>query len=113
LITKGNEANTKGNLGALRSALSIYYGDTEGQYPADTLASLTASAKYMSVIPMAKMPQSANYNAGHADSSLVTASAGNSDAGGWVYDNTSDANWGRAMVACTHSDSKGNKWTSY
>src|SRR5216684_2042121 len=60
LITKGNEANTKGNLGALRSALSIYYGDTEGFYPADTLGgltgSLTASGKYMGAIPVAKSP---------------------------------------------------------
>src|SRR6266566_9732612 len=57
LITKSNEANTKGNLGALRSALSIYYGDMEGWYPTDTLTtSLTSSGKYMTTIPLAKLP---------------------------------------------------------
>ena len=44
LITKSNEANTKGNLGAMRSALSIYYRDMEGWYPTDsTLNALTNS----------------------------------------------------------------------
>jgi len=33
LLRKSNEGACKGNLGALRSALSIYYGDMEGQYP--------------------------------------------------------------------------------
>lgn len=33
LIRKLQEATTKGNLGVLRSALSIYYVDNEGFYP--------------------------------------------------------------------------------
>ncbi len=35
LIRKSNEGASKGNLGAIRSALSIYYGDLEGTYPAN------------------------------------------------------------------------------
>src|SRR5260221_2592206 len=72
LITKSNEANTKGNLGALRSALSIYYGDMEGWYPTDTLVSLTLNGKYMTSIPVAKLPAVSGLNAGHTDSSVVT-----------------------------------------
>jgi prepilin-type N-terminal cleavage/methylation domain-containing protein len=114
LITKGNEANTKGNLGSLRSALSIYYGDTEGQYPADDLTSLTSSSKYMTAIPVAKLPAVSSYNTGHADSAGVTQETTPGDGGGWSYDNTStDNNWGRILVRCTHSDSRGNLWTSY
>src|SRR5436853_4127680 len=71
LITKGNEANTKGNLGAIRSALSIYYGDTEGFYPSDTMQSLSFSGKYMNAIPVAKYPSVTNFNPGHADASTV------------------------------------------
>src|SRR3954467_4531931 len=63
LITKGNEANTKGNLGAIRSALSIYYGDTEGSYPVDSaMTGLTANSKYMTSIPVAKLPSSSGQN---------------------------------------------------
>ena len=62
LIRKSGEGSSKGNLGALRSALSIYYGDMEGQYPA-TLNGLTIAGKYLGTIPAAKTP---NY---HSDSS--------------------------------------------
>ena len=41
LVTKSKEAAVKGSLGSIRSALSIYYSDTEGIFPAT--ASLTAS----------------------------------------------------------------------
>src|SRR5438046_6972897 len=89
LITKGNEANTKGNLGAIRSALSIYYGDMEGSYPIDTLASLSTGSKYMSTTPTAKTPVVSGFNAGHADNNAVTATITVGDAGGWAYDNVS------------------------
>ena len=121
LISKGNEANTKGNLGAIRSALSIYYGDMEGWYPIDTLGgttgSLTAAGKYMTSVPNAKYPQVSGNNIGHADNSSVTATTSATtfaDAGGWAYDNVQgDTNWGRILAGCTHSDSRGNLWTSY
>jgi prepilin-type N-terminal cleavage/methylation domain-containing protein len=116
LIVKGNEANTKGNLGAIRSALSIYYGDTEGYYPVNQdLSGLTLNNKYMSNIPIAKLPAVATLNTGHADSAAITGTVTtNSDAGGWAYDNsTLDSNWGRLLVSCAHSDSRGNLWTSY
>src|ERR1700747_1983586 len=72
LITKSNEANTKGNLGAMRSALSIYYGDMEGLYPTDNLAILTTSNKYLTSIPIAKLPAAQDLNTGHNDSASVT-----------------------------------------
>lgn len=114
LIIKGNEANTKGNLGAIRSALSIYYGDMEGWYPVDALGTLTTNAKYMGTIPFAKFPANSTNNVGHADSSTVTTGITVADNGGWNYDNSSgDSNWGRLSAACTHSDTKGSLWTSY
>src|ERR1035437_2659925 len=93
LIRKSGEGASKGNLGAIRSALSIYYGDMEGQYPAD-LASLTVSGKYLSNIPVAKSP---NY---HPDSSAVTAAASTAnDGGGWLFNNLAgDANLGTVFV---------------
>src|SRR5262245_45014450 len=85
LVTKAKEGATKGSLGALRSALSIYYADMEGLYPA-TLAALNVQGKFIATIPVAKVP---NY---HGDSSSMSAgspTAAFTDAGGWAYDNTS------------------------
>ena len=109
LIRKSSEGASKGNLGALRSAMSIYYGDMEGQYP-DLLASLTVNGKYLTVVPNAKAP---NY---HGDSSVETtgALAAVADGGGWYFVNVAaDPNIGNVLVRCTHTDTKGSQWTSY
>ena len=107
LIRKSSEGASKGNLGAVRSALSIYYGDLEGQYP-DNMASLTIAGKYLQVVPMAKVP---NY---HGDISTVALTQTANDKAGWAYNNlTTDANIGNALVNCTHTDSKGSIWTTY
>ncbi|MDE2490246.1 MAG: hypothetical protein KGM24_05325, partial [Elusimicrobia bacterium] len=110
LIRKSKEGASKGNLGSLRSSLSIYYGDLEGNYPT-ALGALTVSGKYLSAIPDAKAP---NY---HGDSSVEVDGAGAgaiTDAGGWVYNNVAtDSNVGQVLVNCTHTDTKGSSWTSY
>ena len=108
LVRKSNEGASKGNLGAVRSALSIYYGDNEGVYPTDSLGSLTLNGKYLTSMPLAKTP---NY---HPDSATVANVTSGNDAGGWAYDNTTtDPNYGTVWVNCTHTDTKGNIWTSY
>jgi prepilin-type N-terminal cleavage/methylation domain-containing protein len=107
LIRKSSEGASKGNLGAVRSALSIYYGDMEGQYPAN-LDSLTVNGKYLSAVPSAKSP---NY---HADTSVVKYQLLSDDGAGWSYNNTNlDANQGTILVNCTHTDTKGTVWTVY
>ncbi|OIO08021.1 MAG: hypothetical protein AUJ52_08960 [Elusimicrobia bacterium CG1_02_63_36] len=108
LIRKSNEGATKGNLGAIRSALSIYYGDMEGYYP-NLPESLTIDGKYLSSVPKAKTP---NY---HADSAAFTnASVVGDSAEGWRYDNVSgDPNYGTLWVNCSHTDSKNSVWTTY
>jgi prepilin-type N-terminal cleavage/methylation domain-containing protein len=109
LIRHSGEGTSKGNLATIRSAISIYYSDMEGTYPAD-MASLTIAGKYLTVIPPAKSPYY------HTDSSLIEyAAAGNgSDAGGWQYNNFVNApNLGTVWVNCIHTDSMGTQWTSY
>ena len=109
LIRKSSEGASKGNVGSIRSALSIYYGDLEGQYPSDA-AALTVAGKYLAAMPNAKAP---NY---HTDTSVPiepTAVAPN-DGGGWMYNNiATDSNLGTVFVNCTHTDTKGTTWTSY
>ena len=110
LIRKSSEGATKGSLGSLRSAIGIYYGDMEGQFPADP-ASLTVGGRYLRAIPPAKTP---NY---HPDSSAIllgSAAGGFTDGGGWGYDAApGDQDYGGIFVNCTHTDSKGSVWSSY
>ena len=109
LIRKSSEGASKGNLGAIRSAMAIYYGDMEGIYPAN-MAALTISGKYLTAIPTSRAP---NY---HADSSGVVffSVAGLTDAGGWSYNDIStNANSGNVLVSCTHTDTKGTIWSGY
>jgi prepilin-type N-terminal cleavage/methylation domain-containing protein len=110
LIRKSSEGASKGNVGSIRSALSIYYGDLEGVYPA-SVAALTISGKYLSEVPKAKAP---NY---HADSStpvLGSAVTAANDAAGWWYNDVgTSSNFGQLLVNCTHTDTKGTVWTNY
>ena len=115
LVAKSQEGRSKANLGTIRSALSIYYGDSEGWYPTDTLTSLTTGGRYLQSIPNADLPKTTN-SAGHTSNNTVTAGAAGSDAnGGWGYDNTGQASstWGKVFVACTHQDLRAAIWSSY
>lgn len=107
LIRKSSEGASKGNLGAIRSALSIYYGDLEGTYPSN-MASLTVAGKYLTAVPVSKSP---NY---HADTSTIVNQTSSNDGAGWSYNNdASNANFGTVWVNCTHTDTKTTVWTVY
>lgn len=123
LIRKSKEGSTKGNLGSLRSALSIYYGDTEGQYPdgglktngSPVLAALVP--KYLAAVPPA---DAGGY---HSSANTVynhdTYSGHNHDFGYWGYDGVDtpapapDSDYGKVWVMCWHTDSKGSSWSQY
>jgi prepilin-type N-terminal cleavage/methylation domain-containing protein len=110
LVRKSSEGAAKGNLTALRSAMSIYYGDMEGQYPADP-AALTVGGKYIARIPVAKTP---NYHGDLASIYLGSTSGGFQNLGGWFYDSDpTDAAFGSLWVDCTHTDTRGSVWTAY
>ncbi len=110
LIRKSSEGASRGNLGAIRSAMSIYYGDMEGQYPSDS-AALTLSGKYMTSIPVSKTP---NYHADTASMFQGSQAGGFQDLGGWIYDSApGDQSYGSIWVDCTHTDTKGLAWTTY
>jgi prepilin-type N-terminal cleavage/methylation domain-containing protein len=109
MIRKADEGSTKGNLGSIRAALTIYFGDLDGYYP-DTLDALTPSAKYLWKVPSSKLT---NY---HPVSN--TASLGATQpipaSGNWWYNNVvGDQHYGDARVNCIHTDSKGTIWTEY
>jgi type II secretory pathway pseudopilin PulG len=123
LINKSHESSTKGNLGTLRSAISIYYGEMEGWFPVPTvnntgLEEILAmdSGKYLKEIPKCFTP-------GHHSSSYsvdITVSSGDesSGAGAWGYQEAmnpgpGEKKWGDIWVNCTHVSEKGDVWASY
>ena len=104
LIDRAKEAKTQGNLGALRSALSIYYGSWEGVWPSTGTLSTVLAPKYIQTIPTVTLPNS--YTTDHDDTSAETSTAG--DTGEWFYDGTGVLN-----VNCTCTDTKDvtvNQW---
>lgn len=120
LISKSQEGSVKGNLGSIRSAVSIYYGDTEGYYPYNNLSELTFAAKYLTTMPASQLPRTSHNLAGHPRTTTVTtanltAAAGEGTSlGGWQYDNEpTRTTWGNVIVGCIHSDLRGVLWTSY
>lgn len=130
LIRKSGEGAIKGSLGAMRSAITIYYGDMEGVYPTD-LNSLTIGGKYMGAIPTVHVP---NY---HDKTSVIRHNVAPNafgcgsgyvlNTGEWIYwsDNGSLCGsapvpvgqnrhyQGEIWVACDHTDTKGSLWRSY
>ncbi|MHB2026776.1 MAG: type II secretion system protein [Elusimicrobiota bacterium] len=107
LVRESNEGSTKGNLGSVRSAMNIYYGDMQGVYP-QQIVDLTIAGKYLSAMPVAKTPPYHDNSSAEVDASAVT------DAGGWFFDNApADANYGAVMVNCTHTDAAGDVWDTY
>lgn len=126
LIRKSNEGATKGNLGAVRSAISIYYGEMEGMFPvptasgpattADTLGAIMTmeNGKYLKELPASYCPP---YHPKTSDVTVAVDSADESSgAGSWGYKETNDATgrqWGDLWVNCTDTDSKSTVWGSY
>ena len=103
LIDRAREARTQGNLGAIRSAMAIHYGATDGTWPA-TIAALVPT--YIDAVPTVLLPSAM----GHAETANEIAVAG--DDGLWFYDFAA-AIGGVVNVNCNHVDSGGdvvNTW---
>ncbi len=116
LVAKSQEGRTKANLGTIRSALSIYYGDSEGWYPVaaagSNLSQLTIGGRYLQQVPNADLPKTTN-SVGHGATNTELATV--TDGAGWTYDNggAGSSTWGRVQVNCTHQDLRAFGWSTY
>ena len=124
LVTKSKEATIKGQLGSVRSAISIFYGDNEGVYPANLTVDLTTGSKYLVTIPFITIPAVADQgNPGHAGNNAVVNAAvlpcppdvGDfPDTGIWYYIATNASPcWGNVYIHCTHNTVQSIPWTAY
>jgi len=115
LIDKAREAGARGNLGALRSAIAIYYGDNKGQWPQSLDTSgFSASGEsfpafvptYMSKIPKATLQRSNPHNNTNTidytttEQNLYISKGQITDLGGWIYSSRS----GDCRINCNQRD---------
>ena len=121
LVQKSGEGATKGNLGALRSMASIYYGDHEGVYPPDLSFYKPRDGGAFPRTRIAAHPGSDRVEL-YGDSACDASDRSRpqirggalKDSGGWGYvaDSKSPC-WGTVFVDCTHQDSKGKEWFAW
>ncbi len=115
LVEKSREAATKGNLNSMTSAVSIYYGDNEGVYPAMLWCTATyAFSKYLENVPPVKATHSGIGNGiseGPSGTSVVhtTDEVINASGTGWRY----NPNNGHVFVNSSVTDSKNVPYSTY
>ena len=108
LIDRARQARTQGNLGSIRSAMTIFYGTNDGTWPA-TIAALTAAANggpFIDAVPTVLLPSSM----GHPEASTEDAALDHT--GDWFY--SFAAADGVVRVDCAHTEIGGtdlvNTW---
>jgi type II secretory pathway pseudopilin PulG len=125
IFEKFREAQTKSYINAIKSAISIYYGDHEGVWP-DVLETNDRTPRwgfgsYIDAIPPvlvtypkdpSKSPagNKITYKSFYDEPSLaLPANAGH----GWRYDGPKQGNTGRIWVNSTMTDTQGESYSTY
>ena len=114
LVTKSKESAVKGSLGSLRSAVSIYYSDTEGVFPngsnnTDLGVALTTNGKYLMSIPSIGIPKPASHISRNDVDAGTMGDFDNGTVGAWWYCSSE----GHVTVNCTHTDTKTSTWSTW
>lgn len=112
MIRRTKQGKTKGELGNLRSSITLYYSDFEGmQYPQNAAAIYSENGplqtKYLSKMPTVKLGLP-NYQ-DTTDIDDFNAGDALTDWGNWGYISTR----GSVFVNCAHTDTGGNFISSW
>lgn len=124
LIIKAKEAAIRGKLGSVRSALRIYYADTEGMYPYNFVNSVAVLVpKYIDSIPhLNSIPRQHDSSPFWWGGQMVSANVQYPP----VFENNGGYYWlghrpnitapftiMTVVVGCVHPDSTGRTWSTW
>ena len=112
-VAANETEDLKTQLGTIRAAMSIYYGDMQGKYP-DTLETVLKNSKYMSSRPQAiavyaNVPGRGVMRVHTREDMMKVRNFGSmrqaDDRGGWGYVNDpSSPDYGLVFINCTHRE---------
>lgn len=111
MLGKSREAALKGKLGTLRSALSIYYADTEGIFPLDVGIALTSGGRYLDQIPPAEIPGYTTHSMNNRVGAVACAEWDCTDNTGAAY--RYDPANGHLALNCLHTDTTARTWSTW
>jgi prepilin-type N-terminal cleavage/methylation domain-containing protein len=133
MVRKAKEASLRGDLGMMRSCLTIYYSDNEGLYPNITgnfstirtmfLGKYASSFPLRVNIPATPHPAVNSSSANHVLTDVSGACNFNFSVGGWddavsfVYAGCNRVANGAVVratffLSCRHTDMRGTSWTT-
>lgn len=123
MVRRGKESAARGQLGSVRSAISIYYADTEGWFPTVPLGFdqtglitvLTTGTKYLQrwvplLVPKHHRPVWTVDQVAHGNFAAIDPVCD----GEFVYVAARNASaWGKIAIECYHTDLKGSTWSTF
>ncbi len=114
MLEKAREGSTKGNLGNLKAASTVYYGDVEGRWPTTLQTSVGYSfSKYLDNIASVKVTGAFVAGSTSPSSAIVSmttmSSVPTGPNTGWLYDSL----LGNVFVNSTVQDSKQIPYSFY
>ena len=114
MLEKSKEGATKGNIGALKSASEIYYGNWQGIWPTTLWSSSTFSfSQNLDAIPLVKVTGAFIAAPTNPSGNIVTYTTINlvptGQSSGWLYDSTG----GYVFVNSTIKDSQSMAYSFY
>ena len=115
MLEKAREGATKGNVGAMKSAVTIYYGDNEGVWPG-SLEPTAGFSRYLEKIPAIKVThqfKSAEGTFSGNSTTLVNVDKEPSvHSDSWAYGTVGTVQGG-VWVNSTLTDTKGTAYSLY
>lgn len=121
LVKRSKDASTVGMLGSIRSALSLYYASTEGTFPqyadgtdiSDSIQNDISTFLNTERVEIEYSDDACPNAGGVLTDDLSDGPTGTIYTMNYDGNSSRPTTWGRFLLNCTETDSKGIVWSSY